>query len=403
MGIAYRSIFFLKSFSTGILMPVMSLLLLAKGASLNSLAWMIGAYSLTVVLMEFPTGVFSDLFGRKKTFLVSCALMLLSLVIIFLFSDVMGALVGILIQGVSRAFASGSLDALVIEQGRKTEGEIALAKISGELNILESLGIAGGSLAGGILAGMGSLYRGNLLGMIVCYVIITVLVIFYVREGELSQREEKNNLWKQAGRSISYTFQMPDLARLMILIFITGMVFFTIETYWQPFFTVLPKADKSWKLGLVTFSGFIFTAVGSQAVSNILAKSVGRNIEKCWWKVLLLTKASTALCILLFAWQKNVPGFISAYSAVYLFHGGSSVAENSLLSKLVPDHMRASIMSLFSLLFQAGALAAAGIAGGLVAVLGIAELWIAAGGVLIFTLVVLGVSLRLFYGNEQYC
>ena len=78
MNFTLRSIFLLKSIATGILMPVMSLMIMARGASLSVLPFVIGTYSLVVILLEFPSGVFCDLFGRKKTFVFSVSLMLFS-------------------------------------------------------------------------------------------------------------------------------------------------------------------------------------------------------------------------------------------------------------------------------------------------------------------------------------
>lgn len=384
MGAAYRMIFFLKSFSAGILMPVLSLLFLARGASLNSLAWMIGAYSLTAVVMEFPSGVFCDLFGRKKTFLVSCGMMLTSFVIILMFSNVGGVLTGFIIQGMARAFSSGSLDALVIEQGKEAGGECAIAGINGELNILESLGIAAGSLVGGALAGVGTLYRGNVFGMLFCHVIILILVIFCVQEKVSQKQERKNSFWKQAGECISYTLHRTDLVRLMLLIFVSGMVFFTIETYWQPAFTALLDADAGWELGVITFSGFLVTALASRSVARLLKKQ-GVKKEKSWWKILFLTKGCAGLLVILLALQKHPLTFAAAYAVCYLFYGSSGVVENSLLSGFAPNHLRASIMSLFSLLFQLGAFISAGLSGVVVNILGIGGLWGLAGSFLILT------------------
>ena len=79
MNNIFRTIFLLKSLSTGLMLPIMSLMIISRGAGTELLPLVIGVYSLTVILFEFPSGVFSDIFGRKKTFLISCSLMLLSL------------------------------------------------------------------------------------------------------------------------------------------------------------------------------------------------------------------------------------------------------------------------------------------------------------------------------------
>ena len=54
-------IYLLRFFGTGIILPVLSLLLLSRGATIETISLVIGLYSLTVILAEFPSGVFADL------------------------------------------------------------------------------------------------------------------------------------------------------------------------------------------------------------------------------------------------------------------------------------------------------------------------------------------------------
>ena len=68
----HKAILFLNTFGNGILSPVFSLILLARGCDFITLPLVMGVYSATVILCEVPTGVFADLFGRRRTFLLSC-------------------------------------------------------------------------------------------------------------------------------------------------------------------------------------------------------------------------------------------------------------------------------------------------------------------------------------------
>ena len=51
----YSLISLLNSYSRGILLPILSLLLLEKGLSFSNLAVVLGIYALTVVILELPT------------------------------------------------------------------------------------------------------------------------------------------------------------------------------------------------------------------------------------------------------------------------------------------------------------------------------------------------------------
>ena len=66
-----QAILFIKSFGTGIVAPVLMLAMLSHGATVRDLSLLLGAYSFMVIAAEFPTGLFADLYGRKRAFIVS--------------------------------------------------------------------------------------------------------------------------------------------------------------------------------------------------------------------------------------------------------------------------------------------------------------------------------------------
>lgn len=151
----HKAILFLNTFGNGILSPVFSLILLARGCDFITLPLVMGVYSATVILCEVPTGVFADLFGRRRTFLLSCLLYGGSMVMLLLAHSVWLLLPGIVIYGLGRAFASGSLDALFVEDAVARLGEERLSAVAGQLSLYQSVGLTLGSLAGGILPLMG--------------------------------------------------------------------------------------------------------------------------------------------------------------------------------------------------------------------------------------------------------
>lgn len=55
----FSVIMLLSSFSTGLIVPILSLLLLDKGITLRQPAIIIGIYSLTTIVIELPSGVFA--------------------------------------------------------------------------------------------------------------------------------------------------------------------------------------------------------------------------------------------------------------------------------------------------------------------------------------------------------
>lgn len=379
MNGTFRSIFLLKSISNGLLLPVMSLMIVARGASLSLLPLVVGTYSVMVILLEFPSGVFCDLFGRKKTFLLSVSLMLLAFCVLLAGDSHVNVLfLAFAIQGAGRAFSSGSLDALVMERSLKKGGDVAAAKTSGELGLLESVGIALGSIAAGFLGEIGDTYSANIAAIALCYFLILLLTVFGVSEERNRKSQEKRpgfqEFGKQMTESLSFARSCPEVRFLMSLGFFTGIALLAVETYWQPGLLRLLDHKVIWLFGFVSFLGFGFTALSSHLAPKLMERLNSKG-KHSWWYCLLGTKMLFYTGTILLGSLIHPVFFICGYFFIYFVHGGGSIMENTLLSKTTPGEMLASVMSLFSLIFQMGALAASGITSTLLAKADLAVIW----------------------------
>ncbi len=67
------------------------------------------------------------------------------------------------LNGISRAFSSGSLDALIVDQALAERGEECLPDVTSHLSIMEQTGLALGCILGGFLSGLGDSYQVNIL------------------------------------------------------------------------------------------------------------------------------------------------------------------------------------------------------------------------------------------------
>ena len=125
--------------------PVLALALLAHGATLQNLSLFIGAYSFTVIAVEFPSGLFADLYGRKTAFVISTLLYLCCYGLLLCSHSGAMLLAAMIFNGLGRAFSSGSIDALAIDEAADDD---ALVKVTARLSMLESAGLSVGALAG---------------------------------------------------------------------------------------------------------------------------------------------------------------------------------------------------------------------------------------------------------------
>jgi MFS family permease len=344
-------ILFLRTFIMGTMVPVFILVLTTHGATLETSSLFKGVASFVIIAAEFPSGVFADLFGRKLSFTVSMILQLAGFLLLYLAQSPAMLAGAMVVYGLSRAFASGSLEALALDE---TGDPDKLVSVTTRLGVLESAGLAGGSLLGGLLAEIGTRYAANILLNVGGAAVILGLTLFTVRESEHirnTDRENRPSLKAHLHKSFSFVSQSSMVRMLFILCFLTGIAVATVETYWQP--TLQSFTPAKWVFGLVGFLGFGCVMLGSKAAEWILIKRPRGGVA-----FFLISKAVMSLLLALFIAAVTKFSFIAVYMLWYMFLGSNAVAEQTLLNREAPPAQRASILSLLSFDWQLGSLAA---------------------------------------------
>ena len=387
MNKSTQLIYFLKFFASGIIVPILSLMLLARGATIENISLIIGLYSVTVIISEFPSGVFADLYGRKTSFLLSSILYLISYCMFFFSRSAVILLFGMVINGLSRAFSSGSIESLFIDQS--VEKQVPLERVTARLSILESAGLGIGALVGGVIAGVGEKFSLNLGSNILLTAVILVLTILFVKEAPRKRAEHVASshlqlFTKQVKESVVFAKQRGTVRILLIFFLLMGFSLSAIEVYWQPALETYQPVY--WLFGAVTFAGFAFVMLGSWVSERLL-----RAHPKAGIRLLLLLKAPLGIALILFSFSRSEYSLIGLYLGLYLLIGGSSVVESTLLNQIAPSSHRASILSLFSLVLQIGGVLAS-VGGFLVSTYSrYQNLWLIAGALLLLTCAVVAI------------
>lgn len=387
----------LRNLATGILAPVLTLVLLANGASISTISLLLGAYSLTVILFEFPSGVFADVFGRKPAFLFSIVMQFLSYCA-FLFSQSLILLfIAMILNGLGRAFSSGSIDALAIDEAEK--GGVDITAITTRISILESIGLAAGALLSGLVSGLGGRYEGNLLTNIAICTILFFLTLLYIHEplrarAPLKKHQNQKTIMVQVKSSLAFIWEKGPARPLFLLVFVMGFSLLSIETYWQPGFAQAKPAQ--WMYGVLSFAGFACVMIGSKLAEHLLTR-----YKNSGFFLLLATKALFGLGLILFYTQMFQASFILTFMFIYVFIGSGSVAENTLLNRAVPSSQRASVLSLFSFVLQIGGLLASATGFIVSNLFGFRIMWLISG---IITVVIVSVYALIRRGrNKKSC
>lgn len=385
----YSFILLLNSFITGLLVPVLSLLLIDKGATLSRLSVIMGIYSFTVIVSELPSGIITDLIGRKKVFCLSLIVSLIFSVVILLGNGIVILCLGILIYGLNRAISSGSFEALFIDSYIDEFGRDKLHAVMTRINVLEALGLSAGALTGGYLPEISNIYFPlagtydlNLIARIILTIVVLILALVYIKETAVYENKKQVSLIEHIKSGSSIVIENKNIICILISVFSTGFLFSSLETYWQPhFISLMPDNGAMVLLGIIAFMYFAASMAGNIIYSRIFSR---HNPKKMY----LLFRSILVAVLIITALQTNMISFIIFYVLIYLTFGMANIPEGVILNQEIPNEFRASVLSLNSLIVQIGMLLGSFVNSVIINHATIPVLWIVAACVIIVTIVI---------------
>lgn len=228
---------FLVSVAYSLPHSILTVILLAKGLSLSQILIIQSAYSIAIVLFEFPSGLLADNYSRKNLYSLS-KLFLIIMFLIVLFSNQFYLIFAAwFCYGIAAALDSGTLDAYIINQLKLAHREAELRKFLALSNRLEIVGILLGSSLGGILyhfIGINIYVLGT-----VFLVASTLISFFFFKETTKSESLQDSHvmvLKKQITDSFKELRKQPRLSLILIFDFLTQIFFQTHFQLWQSFF-----------------------------------------------------------------------------------------------------------------------------------------------------------------------
>ncbi|HOF99714.1 MAG: Major Facilitator Superfamily protein [Firmicutes bacterium ADurb.Bin248] len=366
MKARHKLIFLAQSFSLGLLLPVQSLMLRARGCTLPALGLAVAAYAIAVIAAEVPSGIFADLCGRKTAYLVSCGLSVASSAVLLFAASFAAAAAGLALAGLSVAFASGSAEALILEEEAEQSGAEGMKRAISSLRVCEGAGLTAGAVAGGFLPG-GNGYAAHLLARMALAMALGVFACFALRERPDARREGPG--FRQHVARMGEMLGKRELAFLLAGVAAIALPQFLLETYWQPRLGALPGGGIQALFGLLCAAGFGATAAGSFFAGRIKA------LAKRGVPAYFASGAAFALLLALLATQGKAAGFAAAYLAVYLAIGAMSVLEQVNANALVENNVRASMLSLVSFTARAGGVAAGFAGAALLGAFDVSSIW----------------------------
>jgi len=380
MKASSKIILLLNGISLGLLFPVLSMALLYKGFSLSELAIVMGIFSLCAFLMEVPSGILADIFGRKRIFILANSFNIAAS-LLYIFLHGYWTILAVVMWASGKAFTSGSLDALLIDRFIEDNGTEKLPAVTGTLALLETVSLAAGSILGGFLPALTrevfpalGTYDLNLMAKCAIGGIILLLSCLFLKEEPKIRSAVRRGISEHIKKSALFVRGNKTVLLLIAGVFCAGFFISTIETYWQPAFVNMTGENLLYLLGIVACGCFAFAAAGNFAMKAVM--SAGR---AGWTAVYSIARIVLAVCMIAFAMQFSAIGFCICFLLLYFLFGAANMAESTVLNREIPSEIRAGFLSFISFVFQGGAMIAPVLSTLIVLRRGISSLWLYTG------------------------
>lgn len=161
-------------------------LLAARGFSLVEIGVTEGVFHLSSLLFEVPSGVIADVFGRKKSMILSQCCFLLSALLMAFSQGLFGVCVSLVVSAWGYNFSSGTREALAYDSLKAAGQEDRYLAYSSMEYSIYRIGNAAAILCAGL-----ALFLGNRKAYLLDTVLISVCLCFSFRLKEVSLEERQ--------------------------------------------------------------------------------------------------------------------------------------------------------------------------------------------------------------------
>lgn len=135
-------------------MPIVVPFYMANDLGMKEVMFLQGIYSITIVVLEIPSGYFADVLGRRKTLLIGTVFGFLGFLTYSVSHGFWGFLIAEIILGIGQSLISGADSAMLYDSLLDMKREKEYLKYEGRVTSIGNIAEAVAGTLGGLLAGI---------------------------------------------------------------------------------------------------------------------------------------------------------------------------------------------------------------------------------------------------------
>ncbi len=347
----------LYTLSTSIIWGVNTLFLLDAGLDIMGVFIANAVFTGSMALFEIPTGVLADTRGRRASFLLSVAIVLLGTLGYVGTAAIGGGLllfcVMSVVLGLGYTFYSGAVEAWLVDSLKATGYSGELDHVFARGSMVSGAAMLIGSVSGGLLGSINLsapfLARAGLLALVYGVAHFTMHDLGFSPHAT-SFRRLPAEMKKIARASITYGWDRKAVRLLIIAAFVQS-IFMAWGFYaWAPYFLNLLGQDITWVAGVIAALIALSTIAGNSVVEK-LTQYCGKRTTLLLWAAGIQTIAIVGVGLAGSFWVA-----VPLYLVVMGTMGVWGPVRQAYMHQSIPSEQRASVISFDSLVSSGGSM-----------------------------------------------
>ncbi len=352
----YVTLTLLATFASSFIWGINTLFLLDAGLSITQAFAANAFFTVGQVIFEVPTGVVADTIGRRVSYLLGSATLLVSTLLYLLMWQIQGPFwgwaVSSILLGLGFTFFSGATEAWLVDALKATNFKGTLESAFAKGQIATGIAMLTGTVAGGVIAqitnlGVPYILRAVVLGLTFAVAFVLMKDVgFKPRRGESVGKEMRSIL----KASIDHGLRNPPVRWLMLAAPFTAGVSFYAFYAMQPY--LLELYGKSGSYAVAGLAAAI--VAGAQIAGGFLVPYV-RKVFRLRTSLLFAATAISAVSLVLIGLTGSFIVAIALLVFWAITFAASFPVRQAYINELIPSKERATVISSDNLLGSAGA------------------------------------------------
>ena len=321
-------------------MPIIVLFFQEHSLTLTEVMILQSIYSFSVALFEIPSGFIADVFGRKRTIVLSTIFTFIGFLVFSFFGSFYAFAIAQVLVGIGGSLMSGSDSAIIYDTLLETNSKTTYTKIEGRTYAIGNFSEAFAGILGGLLA-VGSIYMPIYVQTSILF--FSIPIAFTLIEPSMHKENKLDRSFKAVLEVVK--FAMVDNQKLKwLIIYSSAMGVATLSMAWfaQPFF-------KSINIPLAYF-GILWAVLNfSAGLTSFNAHLLDKKDNN--YKILFYLALSMLTSFIFLGYNASVFGLIFILF-IYFLRGLVTPILRNEINENTTSNKRATVLSIRSLIIR---------------------------------------------------